>query len=175
MYDHEVRWYVLAPITLILGFAVLSAETLDVWGGLPVRPDWFWCLAVVATMKTSPVSSLFVFAWCGLARDFLLGPKPGAAMLAFVLAGWFIQFWKPVAALRGLAGSVMLAGVGALAVSLLKHTLDYGALTYKLWDWMLVVAFGDALLTAVAVIPAALVLNMPSFRPWRESGGYYFP
>lgn len=174
MYDHDIRWWALAPLTLVLGFFVLLAETTGMWGEWPCRPEWFWCLAFLAALRSPPVASVFAFGWCGLSRDFLLGPKPGVAMLAFVIVGWMIHFWKPIAVVRGLPGQVFIAGVGAFAVSLLKHSLDYGSATYKLWDWVLLLSFGDALMTGVAYVPAALILGLPSFRPWRERSGYYF-
>ena len=175
MYDQDVRWYVLVPVTFILGFVAINVEIVDVWGTFPARPDWFWCLAVCATLKAPPVSSIFAFAWCGLARDFLLGSRPGSGALAFIAVGWLLHFWKPLAAVRGVPGRAVLAGMSAFIVALARHSLDYGALTYKLWDWLLVVSFGDALLTFVAFFPAAVVLGFPSFRPWREREGFYFP
>ena len=174
MFEHDIRWYALVPVTLILGFFVLFAETSDVWGAFPMRPDWFWCLAVYAALKSPPTSSIVAFAWCGLARDFILGPKPGSAMLAFVAVGWAVLYWKPIVADRGLPSQAFMAGVGAVVVSFVRHMLDSGRLAYKLWDWMLVAALGDGVLTCLVYVPAVLVLSLPSFRPWRERGGYHY-
>lgn len=168
MYEHEIRWSVLVPVAILVGFAALFAETCGVWFDFPARPDWLWCLAVFTVMKAPPVPSIGAFACCGLVRDLLLGPRPGAASIAFILTGWAVLYWKPVAALRGWRGHLSVACIGSCMAALLKHALDYGQLTYKLWYWVLTVSMGDALLTLTAYPLLAIVLTSPSFRPWRE-------
>lgn len=168
MYEHAIRFQVLVPVAALLGLAALFAEVCGLAPGFPGRPDWFWCLAVFAAIKAPPKQAILAFACCGLARDLLLGPKPGSAMFAFVLIGWFSLYWKPLAADRGWPGQVLFAALGALGIALIKHTLDYGLLAYKLWYWILAVSLSDAALTLPAYPPLAVLLAIPSFRPWRE-------
>ncbi len=173
MYETDIRWYALIPVSLLLGLAVLAVETSGAWGGFPFRPDLFWCLAFAAALKSPPAPSIIAFAWCGFARDMLLGPRAGSASLAFVLVGWLALYWKPLAAIRGLAGQAVLAGAGAFLAAALKHGLDAGGLAYVLWERIFFLALGDGVLTAFAYVPAVLILTLPSFRPWAERRSYY--
>lgn len=173
MYDHEVRWFTLLPMSILLGLTIVVLETQGVWGKLPVRPDFFWCLAFFAALKAPPVSSIFAFAWCGLMRDCFLGPKAGSASMAFVLLGWMMLYWKPLAALRGWLAHAVAAGSSACLVAFIKHSLDAGWMTTRLWEKIFFLGLGDGILTIAAYIPVALILSLPSFRPWRENSGYF--
>ncbi len=173
MYETDIRWFALIPVALLLGLADLAVETSGAWGGIPFRPDLFWCLAFAAALKSPPTPSIMAFAWCGFARDMLLGPRAGSASLAFVLVGWLALYWKPLSAIRGLAGQAALAGAGAFLVAGLKHALDAGSLAYVMWERIFFLALGDGFLTTLAYAPAALVLMLPSFRPWVERRSYY--
>ncbi len=173
MYDHETRWFALAPVTLLLGCAVLTAETAGVWGRFPARPDWFWILAFFAALRTPPLSSIMTFAWCGLARDMLLGPRPGAASIAFVLVGWMALYWKPLASSRSWVGQAVGAGAGAFLVAVIKHGLDAGHLAWEVMEKIFFLSVGDGLLTSLAFLPMALVLSIPSFRPCRQRNGLF--
>lgn len=173
MYDHEIRWYALIPVSLLLGLAVLIVEMSGWLPRFPARPDLFWCLAFFAALRSLPIMSIMAFGWCGLARDLLLGPKAGAASFAFVLVGWLALYWKPLAAARGRAGQAVAAGAGAFLVAAVKHGLDSGWLAPRLWERIFFIAIGDALLTALAYVPFTLLLSIPSFRPWRERSGFF--
>lgn len=168
MYEHEIRWFVLAPTAVLIGLAALFLEACGLWFRFPTRPDFLWCLAVFTVLKAPPAQAVYAFALCGLTRDFLLGPKPGAALLAYLFVGFLVIHWKPYAAVRGLPGQLFLAGAGGLLVALLKHSLDYGTATYKLWYWVLFVSVTDAGLTFVAYPILSLALGLAAFRPWRE-------
>ena len=173
MYDHEIRWSTLIPVSLVMGLLVLFAETSGLLPAIPVRPDWFWCLAFFAALRAPPVQSIFVFAWCGLARDLLLGPKMGSSALAFVLGGWIALYLKPVASLRGWIAQAATVAASAFLVAAAKHGLDAGRLAGGLWDRIFFLSAGDALATGVFYLPLVLVFCIPSFRPWRERFGYY--
>lgn len=168
MYEHDIRWYALVPDSLLLGLALLLAETAGWWGAFPVRPDLFWCLAFYAALKSPPTPSIMAFAWCGFARDMLLGSRPGASCLAFVVAGWLVLHWKPLAAIRGWLGQAVLSGAGAFAAGLIRHGLDAGRLAGVLWERIFFSALGDGVLTILAYVPAALIFSLSPFRPWRE-------
>lgn len=168
MFEHDIRWYALVPDSLLLGLALLFAETLGVWGGFPVRPDLFWCLAFYAALKSPPAPSIIAFAWCGFARDMLVGSRPGASSLAFILAGWLVLHWSPLAAIRGWGGQAVLAGAGAFVAGLLRHGLDAGRMAAVLWERTFFFALGDGVATVLAYVPMALLLSLPPFRPWRE-------
>lgn len=173
MFETEIRWFSVAPLALLLGLLALFCEIMGVWGGLSARPDLFWCLALCATMKTPPTTSMLVFLWCGLARDATLGPKMGAAAISFVLSGWLALYWKPVAADHGPLLQAPAAGISAFFVSLVRHGLSAGPLFGKVWRETALVSVGDALLTGIAYIPAALIFGLPWFRPWRRRQGYF--
>ncbi|MCC8189255.1 MAG: hypothetical protein LIP77_01290 [Planctomycetes bacterium] len=168
MFDHEVRWYALVPVSILLGFAVIFLETARVWGALPIRPDLFWCLACLTVFRSPPLPSLFVFAWCGFCRGILLGTRPGADTLAYIVTGWLYLHWKPFSLGRGWAGQAIMAATAAAATSLLRQALAYGFLAHTLWERVLVVAVGDGLLTCPAYLLMAGVLALPSFRTWRD-------
>ena len=173
MYEHEIRWYALLPVSIVLGLFAVLAEMAGVWGAFPGRPDWLWCLAMCAVLNAPPVPAIAAFAWCGLVRDFTLGSRPGSAMIAFILVGWTVLYWKPLAADRGWPGQALLAGAGAFVVALTRHGLDYGLLAYKLVDRLFFLSAADAVLTGIAYLPLAALLTLPQFRPWRERSGYY--
>jgi hypothetical protein len=173
MYDHEIRWSALIPLSLALGLVVLGVETTGVWGAFPVRPDWFWVLAFFAAMRALPVSSICVFAWCGFARDMLLGPRPGAASIAFILIGWIALYWKPLAATRGWFGQALAVGMSAFLVGVVKSCLDAGWMFAGMVDSIFFISLGIGMLSGVLFIPAAIFLSVGPFRPWRERTGLF--
>lgn len=174
MYEHEIRWWTLVPTAILAGFLVLFAETGGLWFRFPARPDWFWCIAVLAALKAPPAPAVAVFGCMGLLRDLILGPRPGSAMLAFVLVGWPLIRWLPFAAVRGLAARMFMTAAAAFPVALVKHALDYGSATHKLWYWLAAVSLGDAVLTLLAYPLVVLLLSPEPFRPWRERNAFFY-
>lgn len=174
MYEHEIRWFVLVPVAVLTGIFALFAEVSGIWFAFPARPDWLWCVAVFACLKAPPVQTIFAFACCGLVRDVFLGPRPGAALLAYIITGWLLLHWKTLASARGWTGQLALAFLGGLIAAVLKHTLDYGYLASKLWYWILAVSAADALVTMAAYPLVAILLTAPSFRPWREKSVFVY-
>lgn len=168
MYEREIRWLALIPLAALTGILSLGLEMTGVWPDFLSRPDWFWILAFCATLHAYPVSSLFAIALCGVARDFLIGPKTGSAALAFVLVGWLVQFWKPTIRLHGAVGQAVAAGISAFFVAVVKHALDWYGMATALWLDNIMLSAGDAALTVVAYIPVVVILSLPGIRPWRE-------
>ncbi|MCC8108362.1 MAG: hypothetical protein LIQ30_04800 [Planctomycetes bacterium] len=172
MYTHEVRWFVLLPLAVILGVVQVFLEVGDVWFGFPARPDWLWILAFVATLRTTPVEAIGAFALCGLTRDLFLGPRLGSGTFAFVLIGWVAIHWRLLATTRGWLFQILIAALSAFLVALVRHGLDYGWLTYKLMERWFFVSMADGLLTGVGYLPLALVLGLSSFRPWKTRSSF---
>lgn len=172
MYDHDIRWWALAPVGILIGLGQLFLEVSGVWFDFPARPDWLWCLAFFAALRTPPVSAICAFAACGFLRDVILGPKLGAGCIAFIVVGWIVLSWRILASDRGWPSAALMAGATAFLVAVLKHGLDYGGMTYKLMERVFFVSLGDAALTGVAFLPLALLLSSGSFRPWRARSGY---
>lgn len=172
MREHEIRWWVLIAVGMLIGFGQLFLEISGSWFSFPARPDWFWCLAFCAALRTSPVSAIAVFGLCGVMRDLLLGPRLGAGAIAFVAVGWLALSWRVLAVDRGWMWAALLAGVTAFLEALLRHSLEYGMLAHKLVERVFFVSLGDAALTALGYLPLTLVLAFHSFRPWRERSGF---
>lgn len=172
MFDHEIRWYVLVAMAVLIGMGQIALETGGVWFGFPARPDWLWALAFFAALRTTPMSALAAFAACGVVRDVLLGPRLGSAAIAYILVGWLVLSWRLLASQHGFLTSTLLAGVTAFLVALIRHALDYGSQTYTLIDRIFFVSVGDGLLTGVAYLPLILILSVNSFCPWRERSGF---
>lgn len=170
--EREMRWAVLVPTALLLGFAMLFAELRGWWGAFPARPDLLWCLAFLAGLRTGATPCIVAFALCGMVRDLFLGPKLGASAIAYVLVGWIFLYWRPLADARGWLMRAFMAGVGACMVAVVKRVLDYGDLSGALWERIAGLAAGDGVLTALVFIPAVVLLHAPSFRPWRDRSGY---
>lgn len=174
MYDQEIRWRVLVPVSILLGFGMLAAEIFGLCPNFPARPDLFFCLAFLAGRRAPPVPTIVAFAWCGVVRDLLLGPKLGAATLAYVIAGWLVLYWKPLMILRVLPVQAAVVASTSLLAALLKHGFDAGRLVWGIFGRILFVSAADTVLTMLFFVPVVLVLSIPSFRPWRERGAYYF-
>ncbi len=172
MYEHEVRWYALVPVAILVGFAHFFAEAGDWYPQMNIRPDWFWCLAFIAALRTPPTQAVVAFFSCGLIRDLLVGPRLGSAAIAFLIVGYLSLSWRILAYQRNFAYQCLLAAVTAFLVAMLKHSLDYGPLTYKLIDRVFLLSLGDAVLTLIAYVPMSLILSLDSFRPWKERSGY---
>lgn len=173
MFEHDIRWSALIPLSLALGLAVLCVEASGVWGGFPVRPEWFCCLAFYAGLRTSPFPSLCAFAWCGLVRDALLGNKMGSATIAFILVGWVAMHWKTLAAVRGVVFQIATLGFYVFGIALLRRFLDAGGLWTKVIPASAFAALGEAAMTAVFYLPCVVFLALPALRPWRMRSGYY--
>lgn len=170
MHDHDLRWYALVPTAILFCFVELLLETFGVWFRFPVRPNWLWCLAFFAVLRVPAAPAVFAFAVIGLTRDFFLGPKMGAGMLAFIIAGWFALYWRLLATVKGVSSQMLVAGATAFLASLAKHSLDYGPQAYTLAYRILFISLGDAALTAVLYLPLSVFLAWKPFRPWRERG-----
>lgn len=171
MYDKEIRWYALVPVAILTCFAHLFLETGGAWGGVPVRPEWLWCLAFYATLHAPPAQSLFVFFLCGVLRDVLIGPRLGAGALAYTAMGWIALHWRFLAASHGWIGQALVVGWSGIFVALLRHGLDYGPLAYKLLYRIFFLGIGDGVATGLAYLPLAVLFGLRSFRPWRERTG----
>lgn len=173
MYDREVRWGALVPVAILVGFGALFAEIAGLWpASMPGRPELLWCLAFYSTLRVRPTPSLVAFAFCGLARDLILGQRLGAATMVFVVMGWLSVYWRVLATTRGWLSQALVAGMSGFVAALARHTLDYGPLAYKLLYRIVFVSVADGLLTALAYLPMLAALGMESFRPWRERDGY---
>lgn len=172
MYQHYVRWYALVPVAILIAFAHIFAETANLYLAFPARPEWLWCLALAAAMKTPPTPAMLAFAACGLIRDLFIGPKLGSALIAYIAVGWLTLSWRLLAHERNYAYQCLLAGVTCFLVALLKHSLDYGSLTYMLIERVFFTSLGDAVLTFAAYAPLGILLSLDSFRPWKERSGF---
>ncbi len=172
MFDHEIRWYVLIAVAVLLGLAQLASETAGLWFDFPARPDWLWGVAFFAVLRTAPTAALTAFAVCGLVRDAVLGPKLGSAAIAYILVGWPVLSWRLLGGRHGVVTTTLLAGVTAFFAAVLRHLLDYGGFAYTLGDRIFFISVGDGLLTGLGYLPLMLVLGSASFRPWRERSGY---
>lgn len=172
MYEHDVRWYALIPVAMIIALVQLFAEMSELYFAFPARPDWLWCLALAAALRTPPAPAILAFAVCGLVRDVFLGPKLGSAIMAYVAVGWLSHAWRFLAQRHNYAYQCLFAGVACFPMSLIKHSLDYGSLTYKLMDRVFVASLGDAVLTFAAFALMSLFLSFDSFRPWKEKSGF---
>lgn len=174
MFEHEIRWYVLLPVSFLLGMAALSAEIAGVWFRPDMRPDLFWCMAFFITLRTTPLEALAAFAWCGFARDALLGPKLGSAAIAYILVGWSVLYLRYAIVSRGWFGQMFAAGATAFVAALLRHVLDAGRLAASLWDTIFFLAIGDAVLSLIAYAPLCALLALAPFRPWRRRSSALF-
>lgn len=172
MYANDIRWWVLVPVSILIGLGQVFSEVSGLWFSFPSRPDWLWCLAFFAVLRSSPVSAIFAFGLCGFMRDVILGPKLGSACIAYLLIGWIALSWRILASDRGWFGAALLAGTTGFLVSVIRHSLDYGAMAYKLLDRVFFLSLGDAALTGLGFLPLALLLSLDSFRPWRERAGF---
>lgn len=174
MYDREIRWSVLLPLSILLGMGMLAAEVFRFWPAFPARPDLFWCLAFLVGLRAPPGPAILAAAWCGVTRDCLLGSRLGSTLAAYVLAAWVLEFWKPLVAVHLWPIRALAVGLTGFFVALVKHFLDAGSLGADLWLGITVISAADAVLTMLCYLPMALMLSFPSFRPWRERGGYFF-
>lgn len=172
MFDHEIRWPTLVSMAILVAMLQLASETAGLWFGFPARPDWLWGVAFYAVLRTTPASALVAFASCGLLRDLILGPKLGSAAIAYILIGWTVLSWRLLAAGHNILTTTLLAGVTGFLASLIRHSLDYGPLAYRLVDRVFFVSVGDGALTGAAYLPLVVILGMGPFRPWQERDGY---
>lgn len=170
MYEYDVRWWALIPVSILLGFTQLFSEVSGLWFSFPSRPEWLWCLAFTAALRTPPVSAICAFGVCGFVRDAVLGSTLGSASISYLLVGWVVLSWRILASDRGLLGEAVMVMVTAFLVAVLRHALDYGSLGYRLIDRVFFISLGDAALTGVVYLPLVLVLCLEAFRPWRERG-----
>lgn len=174
MFDHEIRWPVLVPVSILLGMAMLAAEIAGLWFRIDMRPDLFWGMAFFITLRTAPMEALAAFAWCGLTRDILLGPRLGSATIAFVLVGWSVLYLRYAIVSRGWFGQLFAVGATGFCVALLRHGLDAGRLAGARWDAIFILAAGDAVLGMAAYAPVCAILALAPFRPWRRRGTSLF-
>ena len=172
MYGHDIRWFVLVPVAILIGLASVVGEVLGIWGGFPARPDWLWCLAFFAALKAPPAASVAAFFLCGVLRDVILGPRLGSAALAYTLIGWLSLAWRVLATARGWPSQALVAGWAAFLAALVRHSLDYGPLAYTLLYRIVFTSFADGILTMLAYMPLAALLSTDSFRPRRERDWY---
>lgn len=172
MYRQVIRWPTLICVAVLFGMAHLASETGALWFGFPARPDWIYLVAFVCTLRASPVAAVTAFACCGLVRDLVLGPKLGAAVIAYILVGWSTTAWRTLAANQGVLATTLSAGITAFVASLIKHSLDYGMQTHKLIDRIFFIAVGDGLLSGVAYLPLVFLLGIEALKPWQERDGY---
>ncbi len=172
MFEHEIRWHTLFGLAVLAALLQVGLETGGLWFGFPARPDWLWILALSATLRTAPTTAMIAFASCGIVRDLFLGPRMGAAAIAYILIGWLALSWRTLAVERSLVTAPLLAGTTAFLAALIRHSLEYGTLAYTLADRVFFVSVGDGLLTGVLYLPFALILSLHAFRPWQERSGY---
>lgn len=168
MNDHDINWIALLPLAPLLGLASLSAEVLGWWPGGAVRPDLIWCLAFFAVRRTLPATAMLAAFCCGLARDALLGPKLGAATLAYLLAAFAYLHLREMIAGEGFAEHAALAGGLAFLVNLLKAFFDLGLGFSVFWPDCFIVALGDGAATLAAYPFMHLALSLPFLQPIRE-------
>jgi rod shape-determining protein MreD len=166
--DHDIHWIALLPLAALLGLASLLAEVLAWWPGRAVRPDLIWCLAFFAMRRTPPATAMLAAFCCGLARDALLGPKLGAAALAYLLVVFAYLHLRETIAGEGFAEHAVLAGGLAFLVNLLKVFFDLGLGLPASWPDYFIVALGDGAATLAAYPPMYLALSLPFLEPTRE-------
>lgn len=168
MNDHEINWISLLPLALLLSLASLLAEILGWWPGRVVRPDLTWCLAFFAMRRAFPAAAMLVAFCCGLARDLVLGPKLGAAALAYLLVVFAYLHLRERVAGGGFAEHAALAGGLAFLANLLKVFFDLGLEMPLSWADYFIVALGDGLATLAAYPVMYLLLSLPFLDPTRE-------
>lgn len=173
MIEQEVRWQVLAPISILWALAILAAAMTDIWPFRLFGAEWLWCLAWVSAAKSPPMSAILACAWCGLARDVFLGPRMGSGMLAYVFVGWLSAMWRSSAPPgNGLERTVLVAA-GALGVSWFMAMLDAGAVAAGFDGSNLLASLGTGLASGAAYPLACLLSSPEPFRTWRERGRVY--
>ncbi len=168
MYDEEINWLALLPLPLLLGLLFLLAEIGGVWPGRSIRPDIIWCLAYFAGRRAIPVLALTAAAYCGLAHDLLLGPKLGAATLAYILVAWLFMYWREEVAGGGFLEHTVLLGVLAIIVNLLRTILEVGDGFLEMWSEYLIVAVVSGIVTAVVYPLFYVLFSLPGFDPTRR-------
>lgn len=168
MSDREVNWFALIPLTLTAGLLSLVLEIARIWPGTTIRPDLVWCVAFFAMRRADAAAVLGAAFAGGLARDLLLGPKLGSAVLAFYLAGLVFIHLREAVAGGGFAEHAVLVGGLAFFVNFLKVFLDQGWDVSRSWSGYFFVALGDGLLTLAAYPFVYLFLSLPGLDPTRE-------
>ena len=167
MDDHDIRWVALLPLPFVIGLAMLLFEVNGLWPGGVIRPDLVWCLVFFATRRSAAVNVLLASAWCGLARDLTLGPKLGAAALAYFLLAIAFLHLREWAAGGGFIDHAALFAALVVGVNLVKAALDGGAAFFADWSDNLIIAFGNSLATLVAYPLMYVLLAIPWIEPTR--------
>lgn len=167
MDDHDINWIALIPLSFIVGLAVLVLEINGLWPGRVIRPDLVWCLAFFATRRATPANALAASAWCGLARDLTLGPRLGAATLAYLLVAIAFLYLRELVAGGGFFDHAALFGALVVAVSLLKSAFDFGVVFFTAWADCIVIALGCGLATLIAYPVMHALLAVPWLCPTR--------
>ena len=168
MNDHDVNWIALVPLAFLVAVLALVLEMAGVWPGKAVRPDLAWCLAFFAARRAFPVVALPTAFVCGLARDLVLGPKLGAATLAYLLVAWTYLYLRETTAGGGFVEHAVLVGGLAFCVNALKTFLDLGGGIAQAWSDYFIVALGDGVATLAAYPVMFLLLSIPFLDPTRE-------
>jgi rod shape-determining protein MreD len=172
MSGRETNWVFLVQAALLLGLFELAAELAGAWGRFPFRPDWFWCLAMFASLNAPPLPAIIMYALCGLARDLLIGSRIGAGALSFIAIGWLALRWRQIAVPRNWLHQALTAGLGAFAAACLRLTLEIGRPSLAAWDDFALLAIGQGVFTLAAYGPAALFFSLPPLRLRGERKGF---
>ena len=168
MDDRDISWIALVPLAILAGLAVLLAETGGLWPGRVVRPDLVWCLAFFAARRAAPTDALAASAWCGLARDMVLGPKLGSAILAYLLVAITHLHLRERIAGGGFIDYAALIGALAVAVNLARSAFDSGPGFLDAWADGAIAAAGCGLATLAAYPAMYALLSVSWFNPTRE-------
>ncbi len=168
MKDREVVWISLIPLALLAGFFMLLLEMADVWPLRDIRPDFVWCVGFYAVRRSTPVSTLFAMAYSGLAYDVILGPKLGAATLAYLLTACIFLVLKDQVAGGGFVEHTVLIGLLAIITVFMRLLLTLGSDFFTVWSYSTIVVFVSGLFT-LAVYPMLYILfSLPWLNPTRE-------
>ena len=168
MDDRDINWISLVPLAILMGLAVLLAEIGGLWPGRAVRPDLVWCLAFFAARRAAPANALAASAWCGLARDLVLGPKLGSAALAYLLAAIAYLHLRERIAGGGFLDYAALVGALAVSACLARSALDSGPGFFDAWADSVIAAAGCGLATLAAYPVMYAVLSVARLNPTRE-------
>jgi hypothetical protein len=168
MKDREVVWISLIPLALLAGLFMLLLEMAGVWPLKDIRPDFVWCIGFYAVRRSTPVSTLAGLAYSGLAYDLILGPKLGAATLAYLLTACIFLVLKDQVAGGGAVEHTVLLGLLAIIAVFLRLLLTLGGDFFTIWSYNIIVVLVSGLLTLVVYPLLYVLLSIPWLNPTRE-------
>ena len=167
MISKTIQWPALVAMGILLALARLVSELAGIWPWDQVRPDLLFCLADLAGSFAAPGHAIFSYASCGLLGDLFVGPRPGAGMAAYTASGLVLISWRRAAAPGGWLENLILVGIASCLMTWIRMALEakMPGVGWLAWE-----ALAGGLATVAAYPLLALVLCLPAFCPWRETG-----